>query len=45
MAHSIIRMDSNFDKLVSVKYYVDTTASAIDNGHVVKLNGLMTGER
>ena len=50
MAHAIVRLDNvsalyngALDK--SVKYYVGTTATAIDNGNVVALSGLDTGER
>lgn len=45
MAHSIIRMDSCFEKLQSVKFYSGADTTAIDNGHVVKLDSLLTGER
>ena len=51
MAHGVFRSDlmSGTDvaaDLVSVKYMGSgSTATAIDNGCVVKLNGLMTGER
>lgn len=54
MSYAIVRTD-NLDgtklpsALVSVKYYVvdgqTSTATAIENGNVVKLDGLMTGER
>lgn len=51
MAHGVFRSDlmSGTDvaaDLVSVKYMGDgSTPTAIDNGCVVKLDGLMTGER
>lgn len=50
MSYAIVRTD-NLDgtrlpsALVSVKYYVTTTPTAIENGNVVKLDGLMAGER
>ncbi len=49
--HGVIRTDRMYGtdvaaNLVSVKYMgASNTATAIDNGNVVKLNGLMTGER
>lgn len=51
MAYGVIRTDRMYGtdvapNLVSVKYMgTGTTATAIENGNVVKLNGLMTGER
>ena len=48
--HDVIRKDRLYGtdvapNLVSLKYFVSTTPTAIDNGNVVKLDGLMTGER
>lgn len=50
MAHGIIRTDlmAGTDvgtHLVSLKYFVNTTETAIDNGNVVQLGDLMNGER
>lgn len=50
MAHSIFRSDNlaatNASAgLYSVKYHDGTKYAAIDNGHVVALNSLVTGER
>ena len=46
MAKSIIRLDHKFNKLVTVKYYNGSNYNdAIENGRVLKLNGLITGER
>ena len=48
--YGVVRTDrllgiTNHAGIVSVKYYVDTTATAIENGNVVKVGALMTGER
>lgn len=45
----IVRTDNmsgtrNGAKLCSVKYYVSTTPTAIENGRVVKVEGLLSGE-
>ena len=45
MAKSILRMDSNFKDFVSVKYHDGTAYAAIENGRVLKLDGLITDER
>ena len=50
MKHAVIRTDRlsgtiQSADLVSVKHMVDGVATAIDNGNIVKLNGLMKGER
>jgi len=50
MSHAIIRLDNvaaqyNSALIKSVKYYVGSTATAIDNGNIVALSGLLTGER
>lgn len=50
MAHAVVRTDNMVGtdvraQLVSVKYIVDSTPTAIDNGNVLKLDGLMDGER
>ena len=51
MGYGVIRTDRMFGTdnragLISVKYMgAGSTATAIDNGNVVKLNGLMDGER
>lgn len=50
MAHAVVRTDKMFGTdvrsgLVSAKYIVGTTETDIDNGNVVMLDGLMTGER
>ena len=50
MAHGIVRLDNvsaqyNGALIKSVKYYVSSTATAIDNGNLVALSGLDTGER
>ena len=51
MAHAVVRTDRMYGTdvdpgLVSVKYIgAASTETAIDNGNVVLLNGLMTGER
>ena len=51
MAHAVIRKDRLYGTdvapaLVSLKYMgAGSTATAIDNGNVVLLDGLMTGER
>lgn len=48
--YGVVRTDrllgiTNHAGIVSAKYYVDTTATAIENGNVVKLAGLIDGER
>lgn len=48
--HAVIRKDRLYGTdvapaLVSFKYFVSTTATAIDNGNVVLLDGLMENER
>ena len=48
--HAIVRLDNvaaayNGAMIKSVKYYVSDTATALDNGNVVTLSGLMAGER
>jgi len=48
--HAIVRLDNcaaayNGSLIKSVKYFVGDTATALDNGNVVALSGLMTGER
>ncbi|MDP4176617.1 MAG: hypothetical protein Q8933_21740 [Bacteroidota bacterium] len=49
MAYSIVRTDNlqatRSGALKSVKYYVSSTATAIENGNVVALSGLDTNER
>jgi len=51
MAHAVVRTDKMFGTdnragVCSAKYMGSgSTATAIDNGNVVKLNGLVTGER
>jgi len=50
MAHTIIRLDNvaaqyNSALIKSVKYFVGTTATVIDNGNIVALSGLISGER
>ncbi len=50
MAHAVVRTDNMVGtdvraQLVSVKYIVGSTPTAIDNGNVLKLDGLMEGER
>ena len=50
MSHAVVRTDNMFGTdvragLVSAKYFVDTTETAIDNGNVVKLVALIDGER
>lgn len=49
MAYSIVRTDSlqatKSGAIKSVKYFVGATATAIENGNVVALSGLVTGER
>jgi hypothetical protein len=45
MAKSIIRMDHPFTDLVSVKYHDGDAYAAIQNGRVLKLDGLISGER
>lgn len=50
MAHGIVRLDNvsaqyNGALIKSVKYYVGSTATAIDNGCIVALSGLMDGQR
>lgn len=48
--YGVVRTDrllgiTNHAGIVSVKYYVDTTATEIENGNVVKVGDLMEGER
>lgn len=48
--YGVVRTDrllgiTNHAGIVSAKYYVDTTATAIENGNVVKLGALLDGER
>lgn len=48
--HAIVRLDNvaaayNGALAKSVEYFVDTTASNIDNGCIVALSGLMDGQR
>ena len=50
MSHAVVRTDNMFGTdvragLVSAKYFVSTTETAIDNGNVVKLDSLLPGER
>ena len=50
MSHAVVRTDNMYGTdvragLVSAKYFVDTTETAIDNGNVVKLVELLEGER
>jgi hypothetical protein len=45
MAKSIIRLDHQFKDLVSVKYNDGDAYAAIQNGRVLKLDGLISGER
>ncbi|MBR3267898.1 MAG: hypothetical protein IKI58_04110 [Oscillospiraceae bacterium] len=50
MAHGVVRTDKMFGTdnrtgLCSVKYFVSTTPTAIDNGNVVLVGDLITGER
>ncbi|MDD2245270.1 MAG: hypothetical protein PHR13_11765 [Dysgonamonadaceae bacterium] len=50
MVHGIVRLDNvsalnNGALIKSVKYFVGDTATALDNGSIVALSGLMTGER
>jgi hypothetical protein len=49
MAKSIVITDklvaTKVGNLESVKYYVSTTETAIENGHVVELAGLVSGSR
>ena len=50
MAHAVVRTDNMVGtdvraQLVSVKYIVGSAPTAIDNGNVLKLDGLMEGER
>ena len=50
MAYGVVRTDNMYGTdvragLVSLKYFVSTTATAIENGNVVTLNGLISGER
>ena len=50
MSHAIIRTDLmhgtyNAADLLTVRYQVSETDTAIDNGNVVVVGGLMTGER
>lgn len=50
MAHAIVRTDlmsgtDDRSQLVSVKYITNDTPTAIDNGNVLKLDGLMDNER
>ena len=48
--HAIVRLDNcsaqyNGALVKSVKYYVGSTATNLDNGNVIALSGLDTGER
>lgn len=50
MAYGICRLDNmaatnNGALIKSGKYYVTTTATAIENGNIVALSGLVSGER
>lgn len=50
MAYAVIRKDNlagtkDGSKLVSLRYFVSDTETAIENGKVVKLSGLLAGER
>ena len=50
MAHGVVRTDKMFGTdnrtgICSVEYYVSTTPTAIDNGNVVLVGDLLTGER
>ena len=50
MAHTVIRTDlmpgtDVASDLVSLRYYVSTTKTEIDNGAIVKIGDLETGER
>lgn len=50
MAKAVVRTDNlagivDGSKLVSVRYYVSTTETAIENGTVVKLDSLIEGTR
>jgi len=50
MAKAVVRTDNlagivDGSKLVSVRYYVNTTETAIENGTVVKLDSLIEGTR
>lgn len=45
MAKSVIRLDHKFNDLVSVKYNNGSAYVAIENGRVLKLDGLISGER
>ena len=48
--YPVVRIDNmsgtkNPENLVSLRYFVGTTETAIPNGSIVKLAGLLTGER
>jgi hypothetical protein len=44
--HGVVRTDDLEPiKIVSAKYYVSTTATAVDNGNVLKVEALISGER
>lgn len=48
--YPVVRIDNmsgtkNPENLVSLKYFVGATATEIPNGSIVKLDGLLTGER
>ncbi len=48
--HAIVRLDNvaavyNGALAKSVEYFIDTTASSVDNGCIVALSGLMDGQR
>ena len=50
MAYTVCRLDNmagtqNATKLRSAKFFVGSTATEIENGRVVKLDGLVNGER
>lgn len=50
MSYAIVNLDNMSGTkqpadLVSAKYYVNTTATAVENGNVVKLDSRITGER
>ena len=50
MAHGVVRTDKLFGTdnrtgMVSAKYYVSTTATDVDNGNVLAIDSLISGER
>jgi hypothetical protein len=50
MAHGVVRTDKLFGAdnrtgIVSAKYYVSTTATDVDNGNVLAIDSLISGER